>query len=161
MRSFNRSPNRSLCLLVAGITFIAAGPAAAERSAAKPEFLNSPEADKRNYPFSEAVRAGDLLFVAGQVGDDPATGRVVPGGIEPEARQALKHIKEVLERSGSSLKDVVKCTVFLADIAEWGAFNKVYREYFSKPFPARSALGASGLALNARVEVECIAYAPR
>jgi len=156
MRSFNRS----VCLLIAGV-FMVAGSEAAERKPARPEFLNSPEADQRNYPFSEAVRAGDLLFLAGQVGDDHATGRVVPGGIEPESRQALKHIKAILERSGSSLQDVVKCTVFLADIAEWATFNKVYREFFSKPFPARSALAASGLALNARVEVECIAYAPR
>ena len=123
------------------------------------QFLNSPAAEQRNLPFSEAVRAGDFLFLAGQIGDDRKTGQVVPGGIVPEARQALQHMKDVLERNGSSLKDVVKCTVFLADIAEWPAFNNVYREFFSKPFPARSALAASGLAMNARVEVECIAYA--
>ena len=67
----------------------------------------------------------------------------------------------MLERNGSSLADVVKCTVFLADIAEWGAFNDIYKQYFRQPYPARSALGASGLALGGRAEVECIAYAPR
>lgn len=125
----------------------------------KPEFLNTQESLARNLPFSEAVRAGNLIFLAGQIGDKD--GKVVPGGIEPEARQTLQHIKDVLERNGSSLSDVVKCTVFLADIAEWPAFNTVYREFFKQPFPARSALAASGLAMNARVEVECIAYAPK
>ena len=126
----------------------------------EPEFLNAPQALERGLPFSEAVRAGDLLILAGQIGDDRAAGRPVAGGIQAESRQALEHIKAVLERNGSSLADVVKCTVFLADIAEWGAFNEVYKQYFSPPYPARSALGASGLALGARVEVECIAYAP-
>jgi reactive intermediate/imine deaminase len=138
-------------------TLLAASTHAADAAA---QFLNSPEAEARGLPFSEAVRAGDFLFLAGQIGDDRKTGKVVPGGIVPEARQTLQHIKSVLERNGASLKDVVKCTVFLADIAEWPAFNNVYREFFAKPFPARSALAASGLAMGARVEVECIAYVP-
>jgi len=129
--------------------------------AAKAEFLNTPEALAKNRPFSEAVRAGDFLILAGQLGDDPATGKVVPGGIRAEARQTLNHVKAVLERNGASLNDVVKCTVFLADISEWGAFNEVYREFFKAPYPARSALGANGLALGARVELECMAYQPR
>ena len=73
----------------------------------------------------------------------------------------MENVKAALERHGSSLSDVVKFTVFLADISEWGAFNEVYRTYFPERFPARSALGASGLAKGARVEVECVAYAPR
>jgi 2-iminobutanoate/2-iminopropanoate deaminase len=133
---------------------------AAEPDRPKPEFLSSPSAAMRDLPFSEAVRAGDLLFLSGQLGFDEATGKVVPGGIVAESRQTLELIKRALERNGSSLADVVKCTVFLADIAEWPAFNNVYREFFKKPFPARSALAASGLAMGARVEVECIAYAP-
>lgn len=134
---------------------------APERTPArKPEFLNSKESLERGLPFSEAVRAGDLLFLAGQIGDDPATRAVVPGGIVPEAQQTLRHIKSVLERNGASMADVVKCTVFLADIKEWPAFNEVYRQFFKAPFPARSAFAASGLALDARVEVECIAYVP-
>jgi reactive intermediate/imine deaminase len=135
-------------------------PSTSRQESGKAEFLNSPRALAKDRPFSEAVRAGDLLILAGQVGDDEATGKVVPGGIVAETRQALRHIKAVLESNGSTLADVVKCTVFLADIGEWGDFNKVYREFFTKPYPARSALGASGLALGARVEVECIAYAP-
>jgi 2-iminobutanoate/2-iminopropanoate deaminase len=128
---------------------------------AKAEFLNTPEALATNRPFSEAVRAGDFLILSGQLGHDPATGKVVPGGIRAEARQTLNHVKATLERNGASLGDVVKCTVFLADIAEWGTFNEVYREFFKAPYPARSALGANGLALGARVELECMAYQPR
>jgi 2-iminobutanoate/2-iminopropanoate deaminase len=132
----------------------------ATRPAARPEFLNSPEALKAARPFSEAVRIGGFIFLAGQIGVDPATGKPAAGGIKPEARQALTHIKKVLEDNGASLADVVKCTVFLADIGEWAAFNEVYKEFFLPPYPARSALGANGLALGARVEVECIAYKP-
>ncbi len=127
----------------------------------KPEFLNSPESVTRNLPFSEAVRAGDFLYLSGMVGFDPATDKVVPGGIKAESRRALTLIQDALKRNGASLADVVKCTVFLADIAEWPAFNEVYVEFFKKPFPARSALATSGLARNARVEVECFAYKPQ
>ena len=141
-----------LCVL----TSVAAG--AADAPKAKAQFLPAPDAAQSDLPFTEAVRAGDFIFLAGQIGGDPATGKLVPGGIVPEARQTLKHIQAALERNGSSLSEVVKCTVFLADIAEWGTFNGVYREFFKKPFPARSAFAASGLAQNARVELECIAY---
>src|SRR5262245_37071426 len=126
----------------------------------KPEFLQSAAAKEAGLPFSEAVRAGDLLFLSGQIGYDPATGQPVPGGIVPESLRALGNIRDVLERNHASLRDVVKCTVMLADISEWGAFNDVYKQFFSAPYPARSALGASGLARGARVEVECIAYVP-
>lgn len=134
----------------------AAGSVAAEKA----QFLNSPRAIELDRPFSEAVRAGDLLFLSGQIGEVPATGKLAEGGLEPEARQTLNNVKNVLEAHGASLSDVVKCTVFLADIAEWPAFNAIYRQFFQKPYPARSALAASGLAMNARVELECIAYVP-
>ena len=134
--------------------------AASSGAADKPQFLNSPQALELDRPFSEAVRAGDFLFLSGQIGEVPETGKLAAGGVEAEARQTIINVKRVLEANGSSLSDVVKCTVFLADIAEWPAFNTVYRQFFQKPFPARSALGASGLAMNARVELECIAYVP-
>ena len=108
-------------------------------------------------PFSEAVRAGNFLFLSGQIGNAPGTAVPVPGGIAAEARQAMENVRTVLERHGASLPDVVKFTVFLADMAEWEAFNEVYRSFFSGRFPARSALGANGLAKGARVEVECVA----
>lgn len=111
------------------------------------------------YPYSESARAGNLLFLAGQIGED-ADGKLVTGGIQAEAEQMLLNIAAALARRGLAMENVVKCTVFLADIAEWGAFNEVYKKHFSHPYPARSALGASGLAANARVEMECIAGYP-
>ena len=105
--------------------------------------------------FSSAVRVGNLLFLSGQIGTDTAN-RLVAGGLQAEARQALNNIKRVLEQNGSSLDRVVKCTVFLADIREWQDFNDIYVTYFRARKPARSAMAASGLALGARVEIECI-----
>ncbi len=112
-------------------------------------------------PLSEAVRVGDMLYVSGQVGVLPGTLKLAPGGMVAEAHQALDNIKSILQRHGSSLDQVVKCTVFLADMKEWPAFNDVYSSYFKAHFPARSAIGTTGLALGARVEVECIAFIPR
>jgi reactive intermediate/imine deaminase len=103
------------------------------------------------------VRANGFLFLAGQLGTD-STGRLVPGGIQPETRQAMENIRGILHRAGSSLDRVVKCTVFIADMREWGAMNEVYLTFFAPDrFPARTAAGASGLALNGRVEIECVA----
>jgi 2-iminobutanoate/2-iminopropanoate deaminase len=109
-------------------------------------------------PFTPAVQTGNLIFLAGQIGTG-AQGTVVPGGIETETRQALLNIKDVLEKSGSAMDRVVKCTVFLADMKEWDAMNGVYTTFFPVHPPARSAFGATGLALNARVEIECIGVA--
>ncbi len=105
-------------------------------------------------PFSEAVRVGPMLYLAGQIGTD-STGAVVSGGIEAETRQSLENIKAVLERHHSSLDRVVKCTAMLADMQEWATMNGVYVKYFTKNLPARSAFGATALAKNARVELEC------
>jgi reactive intermediate/imine deaminase len=125
------------------------------------EYLNSGKVLPSNLPFSEAVRVGDVLYLSGQVGVVPGTLKLVPGGIRDEARQAMENIRTTLEAHGRSMRDVVKCTVMLADISEWAAFNEIYKTFFSAPYPARSALGANGLALGARVEVECIAVARR
>jgi reactive intermediate/imine deaminase len=111
-------------------------------------------------PFSESVRVADLLFISGQVGSD-ISGNLIEGGITPESHQVMRNIRDIVYRQGLTMNDVVKCTVFLADVSKWGDFNQVYISYFSKPYPARSALGANGLALGAALEVECIAaYAP-
>ena len=114
-------------------------------------------------PFSPAVRVGNLLFLSGQIGTDGASANanaVVAGGIEAETKQTLENIRTLLTAVGSSMDKVVKCTVMMADMKEWDRMNGVYRTFF-KPgrLPARSALGANGLALNARVEIECIATA--
>ncbi len=123
-----------------------------------PQLEYHPAQTTMKVPFSEAVRVGDMLYLAGQIGID-AAGKVVPGGIRAETRQALDNIRATLERCGSSLDRVVKVTVMLADMAEWAAMNEVYVTYFDKHLPARSAFGTSGLALGARVEIECIAVA--
>lgn len=107
-------------------------------------------------PFSEAVRVGDFLFLSGQLGGD-SSGRLAPGGIAAETQQTMENIRATLVRHGSSLDRIVKVTVFLADFDEWAEMNRVYVTYFPTHLPARSALGASGLALGARVEIECIA----
>jgi 2-iminobutanoate/2-iminopropanoate deaminase len=109
------------------------------------------------FPFSEAVRVGNIVYLSGQIGVIPGSDKLVDGGIQAEARQTLENIRTSLEAHGLSMEHVVKCTVMLADIAEWAAFNDVYKTFFAPPYPARSAFGATGLALGARVEVECIA----
>ena len=133
---------------------------AACASPADPTFSSSPATREAGLPFSEAVQVGPLLFVSGQIGAAPGGTSVVPGGIGPETRQVMENIRAILRRNGSSLDRVVKCTVFLADVSEWAAFNAVYVTFFeADALPARSALGANGLAAGARVEVECIAAA--
>ncbi len=138
-------------LLAFGLT----GCATVDRNA-DVEYLLEPGMEGRNLPFSSAVRVDKLLFLSGQLGILPGTMRLADGGIAGETRQTMENISATLETFGSSMDRVVKCTVFLADMSEWGAMNEVYRTYFENP-PARSALGASGLALDARVEIECIA----
>ncbi len=119
-------------------------------------YLQMPGMEGLNLPFSSAVRVGNTLYLSGNLGNLPGSLNLAEGGISGETRQTMENISSVLQQFGSSMDDVVKCTVFLADINEWGEMNEVYRTYFKNP-PARSALGANGLALNARVEIECIA----
>ena len=110
-------------------------------------------------PFSEAVRVDDILYLSGAIGTD-STGRLVPGGIEAETRQTLENIKATLARNGLGLQHVFKCTAMLVDIAEWPRMNTVYATYFPGPKPARSAFAGTGLALGARIELECMAAIP-
>jgi reactive intermediate/imine deaminase len=119
-------------------------------------YLQMPGMEGRDLPFSSAVRAGNTLYLSGNLGNIPGTMNLAEGGITGETRQTMENISAVLQQFGSSMDEVVKCTVFLADMAEWGAMNEVYKTFFKNP-PARSALGVSGLALNGRVEIECIA----
>ncbi len=128
-----------------------------QRASSEVAHLNSPEMEALGLPFSEAVRVGNTLYLSGQIGILPGTTELVPGGIVEETRQTLENIRAVLERHGSSLDQVVKCTIFLADIGEWPRMNEVYGTYFGDRKPARSAVAGSGLALGARVEIDCIA----
>ena len=150
---------RSAPAVAAAVAALAVFSLAGCASASPPGLIRYPPAPA-TLPFSEAVRDGDLLFVSGQIGNVPGKLELVPGGTRAEAAQAMENIRAIVERNGSSMSRIVKCTVFLADMKEWGAFNEVYRAAFPGELPARSALGANGLALGARVEVECIAHVP-
>ncbi|PYO42541.1 MAG: enamine deaminase RidA [Gemmatimonadetes bacterium] len=111
----------------------------------------------RGLPFSMAVRVGNMLYLSGQIGNKPGTRELADTGIAGQTRQALENMKTVLASAGSSLDRAVKCTVFLADIRDYAAMNAVYASFFPKDPPARSTVAGSGLALGARVEIECMA----
>ncbi len=144
--------------IILGVTTIAIlGCADPALSPSDMKHLNSPESESLDLPFSEAVRVGNILYLSGQLGHVPGTMDLVPGGVGPETEQTLNNIKATLERHGSSMDKVVKCTVFMADIKEWPAMNEVYKRFFGPKFPARSAVGGGELALGARLEIECIA----
>jgi 2-iminobutanoate/2-iminopropanoate deaminase len=119
------------------------------------EVIKVPNALK--LPFSPAIRAGDYIFVSGQVGFIDSSGKEVKG-IEAQTRQCLKNIKQVLEAANSSLNDVVKVTVFLGNIDHFAKMNEVYQSYFSKDYPARSTIITGPMIPNMLVEIECIAY---
>jgi reactive intermediate/imine deaminase len=120
-----------------------------------PEFLNADP--NTSAPYSDAVRVGSMLYLAGKLGLGP-DGKLVAGGITAEAQQAMENLKHTLESNGSSLDRVVSCLLLLADIRDREAFNAVYEKYFAKGrFPARSAIGTSGLYSGARVEISCTA----
>ncbi len=115
-----------------------------------------PFPDPNDLPFSAAVRVGNMLYVSGQMGTDESR-KIVPGGIVAETRQTLANMRAILERHGSSLDQVVKCMVMMADMKEWPAMNAVYVQHFPNHLPARSAFGGAALAFDGRVEIECIA----
>lgn len=142
------------CLAAAILAFV---PLSA--NAAPPEYFPAPAVQGRAAPFSSAVRAGDVLYLSGQIGIGP-DGKL-PAGIDAQAKQAMNNIGGVLKRAGLGWNDVFHCTAMLSDMANWPAFNAAYVPYFAPGrLPARSAIGANGLALGALVEVECQAYAP-
>ena len=120
------------------------------------EYLKTPR--PMALPFSDAARVGNILYLSGEIGVDYSTMKVVPGGIKAETKQTLDNIKATLEKYGSSMDNVFKCTVMIGDMKEWPLMNEVYVTYFKKDrLPARSAIGANGLALGAKVEIECLA----
>ena len=116
-------------------------------------------AESEGLPFSPAIKAAGMIYLSGQIGNLPGTFDM-PDGVAAQTRQTMENIKTVLEAAGASLYDVVKCTVFLDNIDDWGAMNEVYVTFWEGPPPARSALGADGLALGALLEIECIARDP-
>ncbi|MCB0491940.1 MAG: Rid family detoxifying hydrolase [Cyclobacteriaceae bacterium] len=142
----------SLLLITTILLFSCHQPESTEVSYATSEKFRS-----MNLPFSEAVIVGNTIYLSGQIGNKPGQLSVVEGGIKEETKQAFENIKQVLERNGASIDNIVKCTIMLADINEWADFNAEYVKYFPDNKPARSAFATNGLALNARVEIECIA----
>lgn len=125
--------------------------------AGKKEIVTAEKAPRAIGPYSAAVKAGNLVFTAGQLGIDPESGEFVPGGIEAEARQALLNLTAVLEAAGSSLGSVVKTTVFLRDMNDFGVMNVIYGEFFTEEYPARSAVQAARLPKDGAVEIEAVA----
>jgi len=123
------------------------------------EFFNSPEGKAAKLPFSQSVRVGDVVYLSGALGNVPGKMELVPGGIEAEIKQMMENIAAALKPHGLGFDAIFKSLVMLADIREWGEFNKVYLSYFNPDrMPTRSAFGTNGLALGARVEMECWAY---
>lgn len=136
------------------------GPAETQQSTRRQ--IITPEGVASLPVFSLAVRSGDLIFLSGQLGALPGVSppQIIEGGVEAETRQTMENIIAVLDAAGATLDDLLKCTVFLADIEDYAAMNAVYAEYFPSNPPARAALAGSGLALGALVEIDCIAVAP-
>lgn len=144
------------CLLAAMSSKLVFADEHAKNKESDINFIVDEALKESGFPFSNAVEADGWIFLSGTLGTN-ADMKLVDGGIEAESRQTMSNIQAVLKSQGLSMQRLVKCTVMLADMAEWPAFNQVYKEFFDGIYPARSAFAASGLALGARVEVECIA----
>src|SRR5579885_3594210 len=121
--------------------------------------ITSPELTPPVGPFSQAIRVGGFLFVSGHVGQDPATSKVVEGGIVAETERVFQNLAAVLKAAGKNFSDVVQARVYLTNMSEYGAMNAIYAKHFSEPFPARTAIGVAALPLGARVEIDLVAKA--
>ena len=121
------------------------------------EHFSSEQTIKQDFPFSDAVKVDNTLYLSGMIGEDQE-GNLVEGGIVPEAHKVMKRMGKILAHFNLDYNDVVKCLVMIDDISQWSLFNSVYVQYFEKPYPARSAFGADGLAADASFELECIAH---
>ena len=119
--------------------------------------INTKKAPAAIGPYSQAIRVGNLVYTSGQIPIDPATGAFAEGGIKEQTRQSLTNVKAILEEAGTSLANVVKTTVFMADMADFADMNSVYAEFFTEPYPARSAVAVKTLPKGALVEIEVIA----
>ena len=120
------------------------------------KIVHTDRAPKAIGPYSQAVAAGGMVFMSGQVGLDPKTGEIVAGGLEAEARRAFTNLAAVAEAAGSSLADATRVTIFLTDLGQFAIANKIMQEFFNEPYPARVTIGASALPRGAAIEVDCI-----
>ena len=121
------------------------------------QVINTSKAPAAIGPYSQAIRVGNLIYTSGQIPIDPATGSFVEGGIKEQTRQSLSNVKAILEEAGISMSNVVKTTVFLADMNDFADMNAVYAEFFEEPYPARSAVAVKSLPKGALVELEVVA----
>ncbi|MBP3777060.1 MAG: RidA family protein [Prevotella sp.] len=119
--------------------------------------INTKKAPAAIGPYSQAIQVGNLIYTSGQIPIDPNTGSFVEGGIQEQTRQSLNNVKAVLEEAGINMSHVVKTTVFLADMADFAEMNNIYAEFFSQPYPARSAVAVKALPKGALVEIEVVA----
>jgi len=152
---------KKMVMLFYAIFLLAASCAIPDRNSkvsSKATYIQTEEFSKLNLPFSQAVRYENLIYVSGQIGDLKETGELIKGGIIPETDQAMKNINKILEQNGSSMDHIIRCTCMLADISEWRQMSLEYVKFFPNHKPARSAFATKGLALGARIEIECIAY---
>ena len=157
MKRFRSFATLAVAIFVLHLSAEAQQRAAGNTQSVKPTVEYSSASNPASRTLSDVVRVDNILYLSGKLGTDSA-GKLAAGGIAAETKQTMENIKAVLEKNGSSLDNVVKCTVMLADIKEWADMNAVYVTFFKKErLPARSAFGASGLVLNARVEIECMA----
>ncbi len=127
----------------------------------KKKIIHTDDAPAAVGPYSQAVKIGKLVYTAGQIPLDPATGKIVDGDVQAQTERSLQNLQAVLEAAGSSLKNVVKTTVFLQDMGDFAAMNEVYGRYFDKKPPARSAVEVAALPLGAQVEIEAVAMAKK
>jgi 2-iminobutanoate/2-iminopropanoate deaminase len=154
-----KRPLRVLFALSALLTVSAcngANSSMTDSSATAREYYSAPGTEGLDLPFSAAVRAGNTIYLSGNVGNVPGKLQLVEGGLPAETRQTLENIKSTLDVAGATMDDIVKCTVFIQDMSRWSEMNEVYKTFFDRP-PARSAVGANGLALGAAIEIECTA----
>ena len=121
------------------------------------QVISTPKASAAIGPYSQAIRVGNLIYTSGQIPINPATGQFVEGGIKEQTRQSLTNVKAILEEAGTSMANVIKTTVFMADMADFADMNGIYAEFFAEPFPARSAVAVKTLPKGALVEIEVIA----
>lgn len=119
--------------------------------------ISTTNAPKAIGPYSQAIQVGNFIFTSGQIPIDPSTGTIVDGGIKAQARQSLQNIKAIMEESGIEMKNIIKTTVFLSDMNDFAEMNEVYAEFFTEPYPARSAVAVKTLPKGALVEIEAVA----
>ena len=119
--------------------------------------ISTPKAPAAIGPYSQAIQVGNLIYTSGQIPIDPATGQLVEGGIKEQTRQSLSNIQAIIQEAGLTMASVVKTTVFMADMADFAEMNSVYAEFFTEPYPARSAVAVKTLPKNALVEIEVVA----